>query len=70
MSPVYNMSLSVSHGLVDKPIELEAGSSSSHDPHVTAVESAKPTAGVDDIRVSSSVDVHTPVASSSTFEST
>ncbi|XP_058756601.1 pumilio homolog 6, chloroplastic-like [Vicia villosa] len=70
MSPVYNMSLSISHGLVDKPIELEAASSSSHDPHVTAVESAKPTAGVVDVRVSSSVDVHSPVASSSTLGST
>lgn len=70
MSPVYNMSLSASHRLGDKPIELEAGSRSSHDAHDTAVESAKSTAGADDIRVSSSVDVHTPVASSSTFEPT
>lgn len=69
MSPVYNKSLSVSHGMVDKPIDLEAGSSSTHD-LVTTVESAKHTAGADDIRVSSSVNAHTPVASSSTLEST
>ncbi|TKY72740.1 Pumilio-like 5 [Spatholobus suberectus] len=70
MSPVYNKSLSVIHGLVDKPIDLEAGSSSSHDPLVTTVEAAKPTVGADDIRVSSSIDTHAPVASSSSFEST
>ncbi|XP_027339375.1 pumilio homolog 6, chloroplastic-like isoform X2 [Abrus precatorius] len=70
MSPVYNKSLSLSHGLVDKPIDLEASSSSSHDPLVTAVVAAKPTVGADDIRVSSSVDTHAPVASSSSLEST
>lgn len=70
MSPVYSNSLSVNHGLVDKPIGLEAGSSSTNDPLVTAVESAKPTAGADDIRVSPSVDAHTPVASSSSPEFT
>lgn len=70
MSPVYNKSLSVSHGLVDKPINLEAGSSSSHSPLVTTVETARPTVGGDDIRVSSSIDSHAPVSSSSSLEST
>ncbi|KAK7329233.1 hypothetical protein VNO77_23385 [Canavalia gladiata] len=70
MSPVYNKSLSVSHGLVDKTIDLEAGSSSSHDPPVTVVEAAKPTVGANDSRVSSSVDTHALVASSSSLEST
>ncbi|KAL2970730.1 hypothetical protein AAZX31_15G155900 [Glycine max] len=70
MSPVYNKSLSVSHGLVDKPIDLEAGSSSSHGPPVTTIKAGKPTIGADDIRVSSSVDTHAPVASSSSLEST
>ncbi|QCE13442.1 hypothetical protein DEO72_LG11g435 [Vigna unguiculata] len=70
MSPVYSKSLSESPGLVDKPIDLEVGSSSSHDPPVTTVEAAKPTVGADSIRVSSIVDTHAPVASSSSLEST
>lgn len=70
MSPVYNKSLSVSHGLVDEPIDLDAGSSSSHDPPVTTAEAAKPASGADDIRVSLTVDTHSPVASSSSLEST
>ncbi|KAL5141103.1 Pumilio 5 [Glycine soja] len=70
MSPVYNKSLSVSHGLADKPIDLDAGSSSSHGPSVTTIEAGKHTVGADDIRVSSSVDTHAPVASSSSLEST
>nr|KYP62389.1 Pumilio isogeny 2 [Cajanus cajan] len=70
MSPVYNKSLSVSHGLVDKPIDLEVGSSSYHNPPFTAVEAAKSTVGADDIRLSSSIDTHAPVASSSSLEST
>ncbi|XP_061355841.1 pumilio homolog 6, chloroplastic-like isoform X2 [Gastrolobium bilobum] len=70
MSPVYNKSLSVSHGVVDKALDLEAGPSSSHDPPVTTVEAAEPTIGANDLRVSSSFDTHTPVASSSSLEST
>ncbi|KAG2398559.1 Pumilio-like protein [Vigna angularis] len=70
MSPVYNKSLSESPGLVDKPIDLEVGSSSSHDPPVTTVEAAKTTVGADSIRVSSIVDTHAPVTSSSSLEST
>ncbi|KAL2340320.1 hypothetical protein Fmac_008260 [Flemingia macrophylla] len=70
MSPVYNKPPSASHGLVDKLIDLEAGYSSSHNLPGTTAEAVKPTVGADDIRVSSSIDIHAPVASSSSLEST
>ncbi|RDY14640.1 Pumilio-like 5, partial [Mucuna pruriens] len=71
MSPVYNKSFSGNPGLVDTLIDLEASSSSSHDPPVTTVEAAKPTVGAaDDVRVSSGVDTHAPAASLSCLEST
>lgn len=70
MSPVYNKSPSASHGLVDKSVDSEAGSSSSHEASNSAVDSAQPTADEGDIRLSSSFDTHAPVASSSSLEST
>ncbi|OIW20672.1 hypothetical protein TanjilG_19737 [Lupinus angustifolius] len=71
MSPVYNKSFSISHGLVvGEPIDSDAGSTSSHDPPVSTAEAAKPTGSSDDTRVSSTVDSHAPVASSLSIEST
>ena len=65
MSPVYNKSL----GVVDELIDLDAGSSSSHDPPITTPDATKPV-GAEDIRLSSAVDSPAPVASSSSLEST
>ncbi|CAL0334892.1 unnamed protein product [Lupinus luteus] len=70
VSPVYNKSLSISRGLVDEPIDLGAGSTSSHDPPVTTAEAAKPAGGADERSVLPTVDSHAPVASSSSIEST
>ncbi|KAE9594316.1 putative armadillo-like helical, pumilio domain-containing protein [Lupinus albus] len=70
MSPVYNKSFSVSHGLGDEPIDSDVGSTSSHDPPVSTAEAAKPAGGSDDTRVSLTVDSHAPVASSLSIEST
>ncbi|XP_019439368.1 PREDICTED: pumilio homolog 6, chloroplastic-like [Lupinus angustifolius] len=70
VSPVYNNSLSIRHGLVDEPIDLDAGSTSSHDPSVTTADAAKPAGGADERSVLSTVDSHAPVASSSSIEST
>ncbi|KAF7806671.1 pumilio-like protein 6, chloroplastic isoform X1 [Senna tora] len=65
-SPVYNKSLSVNHGM-EEAIDLDAGSSSSHDPLVTTVDAAK---FADDMRLSLTVDIPGPVASSSSLVST
>ncbi|KAE9598732.1 putative armadillo-like helical, pumilio domain-containing protein [Lupinus albus] len=70
VSPVYNKSHSISHRLVDEPIDLDAGSASSHDPPVTTADAAKTAGGADDRSVLSTVDSHAPVASSSSIEST
>ncbi|KAJ1433457.1 Pumilio, RNA binding domain [Sesbania bispinosa] len=66
MSPVYNKSL----GVVDELIDLDAGSSSSHDLSVTTLDSAKPTIDADDIRLATNVDSPAAVTSSSSLEST
>ncbi|KAK7388122.1 hypothetical protein VNO78_22928 [Psophocarpus tetragonolobus] len=66
MPPIYNKSL----GVVDELIDVDTGSTSSHDPPVTTVEAVKPTLGADDIRLSSTVDSHVPVTSSSSLNST
>lgn len=68
-SPVYSKSLSVNHGMAEEVIDLDAGSSSSHDPFVATVDTAKLTAGADDMRLST-VDNPGPVASSSSVVST
>ncbi|KAK7329759.1 hypothetical protein VNO77_23938 [Canavalia gladiata] len=65
-SPVYNKSL----GVVDELFDIDAGSSSSHDPPVTTLDAAKPTLGTDDIRLSSIVDSSALVTSSSSLNST
>ncbi|XP_028773708.1 pumilio homolog 6, chloroplastic [Neltuma alba] len=69
-SPVYSKSISVNHGMVEEAIDLDAGSSSSHDPLVTTVDGAKFTANAEDMRLSSTVDTSAHVASSSSFVST
>ncbi|KAI9112605.1 hypothetical protein K1719_016528 [Acacia pycnantha] len=69
-SPVYSKSISANHGMVEEAIDLDAGSSSSHDPLVTTVDGAKFIANAEDMRLSSIVDTSAPVASSSSLVST
>lgn len=69
-SPVYSKSISVNHGIVEEAIDLDAGSSSSHDPLSTTVDGAKFTANAEDMRLSSIVDTSAPIASSSSLVST
>ncbi|KAK7265235.1 hypothetical protein RJT34_32851 [Clitoria ternatea] len=66
MPPAYSMII----GGEDKLININASSSSSHDPPVTTLDDIKPTAGTDDIRLSSTVDSSALVTSSSPLNST
>lgn len=50
--------------------DLDAGSSSSHDPLLTAADATKFTTGADDRRLFSTVDTSVPIASSSSIVST
>ncbi|KAI4344439.1 hypothetical protein L6164_011668 [Bauhinia variegata] len=60
-SPVYSKSITISHGMPEEAVDLDAGYSSSHDPPVTTLDAAK-----------SSITAGTPapVASSSSLGST
>lgn len=62
--------MSANHGMVEEAIDLDAGSSSSHDPYVTIVDGGKFAPNAENMRLSSNVDTSAPVASSSSLVST
>ncbi|KAJ7955817.1 Pumilio-like 5 [Quillaja saponaria] len=68
-SPVYSKSVSLSHGIVEEGVDQDASSSSSNDPPLTGLNTAKSSLGVDDIMIASQDEVD-PTQSLSSLDRT